>query len=236
MLLEWDDRLEIGVGLSDADYYWIFHAAYRNGTHTFLTGTVYDDLNGNGIMDAGEGLPNVEVTAGTRHTLTNGGGGYSIKLPDGKHLITASGPGFSGTSAANVRMAGYNVSADFISGTKRPVVRDYQLCKGREPTILGTGGDDIIYGTDGDDVIHGLSGKDTIYGLRGNDVICGGGGDDILKGNGGRDILLGEWGNDTIFGGFGDDVLKGGLGYDTLNGGMATDTCRSGEILIYCEL
>jgi len=172
-------HMEVGVGRSELENVWTIHTGYRDGVGVFLTGTVYDDLNGNGIMDAGEGLPGITVTAGSLNTLTNGGGGYSIQLPQGKHLITASGDGYNGTTSANVRVAGYNISADFISGTKRPVIRDYQLCKGREPTILGTGGDDVIYGTDGDDVIHGLSGKDTIYGLRGNDVICGGGGDDI---------------------------------------------------------
>lgn len=233
-LLRWG-HLEIGVGRSAAGHYWVVHTGYREGTGVFLTGSVFDDFNDNGIMDAGEGLPNLTVTAGSTSTLTNDGGGYSIELPRGKHFITVSGPGYRGTSSAHVRVADYNVSADFISGVQRPVIRDYQLCKGREPTILGTGGDDIIYGTDGPDVIHGLSGDDTIYGAKGNDVICGGGGHDILKGEAGHDILIGSWGNDTLYGFWGNDRLKGGSATDTLYGGAGTDVCLTGETLIGCE-
>jgi Ca2+-binding RTX toxin-like protein len=213
---------------------WVVHTGYRYGTGVFLTGTVFDDLDGDGSMDAGEGLPGVTVTAGGLTATTNDGGGYSIEVPTGKHTISAAGPGFEGTSTTTIRVIDYNVNADFISGTRKPVVRDYQLCRGREPTILGTNGNDVIYGTDGPDVIHGLAGKDTIYGLRGNDVICGGGDDDILYGGGGKDRLIGGWGNDTIYGNWGKDRLIGGPATDELYGGMATDTCLTGETLHSC--
>lgn len=229
-------HIEVGVGRSQVENVWVVHTAYRESVDVIMTGTVYDDTNGNGQMDSGEGLPNITITAGTSSTITNGGGGYAIEVPVGKHLITASGPGFKGTSSAKVRIGDYNVSADFVSGLKRPLVRDYQLCKGREPTILGTNGNDIIYGTDGPDVIHGLAGNDIIYGAKGNDIICGGGGHDTLHGDGGKDILIGSWGNDTLYGSWGSDRLKGGPATDTLHGGPATDTCRTGEHLTNCEL
>ncbi|MBA3429928.1 MAG: hypothetical protein H0U16_00390 [Actinobacteria bacterium] len=47
-------------------------------------------------------------------------------------------------------------------------------CFGREPTIVGTNGNDTLIGTPGNDVIQGRAGMDTIRGLAGNDRLCGG--------------------------------------------------------------
>ena len=220
-------HLEVGVGRSAVENVWVVHTGYRDGLGVFLTGTVFDDLDGDGSMDSGEGLPDITVTAGSLSAITNDGGGYSIEVPAGRHTITASGPGFEGTSTTSVRIADYNVNADFISGVYKPVVRDYQLCRGREPTILGTNGNDVIYGTDGPDIIHGLAGKDKIYGLRGDDIICGGGGRDVLRGGGGDDRLFGAWNKDRLVGGWAEDLL---------NGGKDTDTCLTGETLYDCEI
>ena len=229
-------HLEVGIGRSDAANVWVVHTAYRNGSRVRLTGTVFDDLNGNGMMDPGEGLPGITVTVvGIGSVVTNGGGGYAIEVPDGKHRIRASGPGFAGVSRATVRINGYNVGADFTSGEPAPVVRDYQLCFGREPTILGTSGDDVIYGTDGDDVIHGLGGNDIIYGLGGNDVICGGMGNDYIDGGPGRDRIHGGPGDDMILGRGGNDILIGGGGWDVIRGGRGHDVCRTGERIFDCE-
>jgi len=228
-------HLEVGVGRSAVENVWAIHTAYREGAGVFLTGTVFDDLDGDGAMDSGEGLPGVTVTAGGLLTITNAGGGYSIEIPAGKYTIAVSaGDGFEVTSTASIRVAGYNVNADFISGVSRPVVRDYQLCRGREPTILGTSGRDVIYGTEGPDIIHGLAGNDRIYGLGGNDIICGGGGNDIIEGGGGNDRLSGNLGSDTINSNLGSDTINGNLGIDLLNGGKGTDTCNNGETLRNC--
>jgi len=239
-------HFEVGVGRSAVENVWTVHTGYRDGVGVFLTGTVFDDLDGDGAMDSGEGLPGVTVTAGGFNTTTNAGGGYSIEIPAGEYTIAVTaGNGFEGTSTASIHVAGYNVGADFVSGVSRPVVRDYQLCKGREPTILGTSGRDVIYGTAGPDIIHGLAGKDKIYGLGGNDIICGGGGNDVIKGGDGRDLLIGNSGNDRLIGNSGndrligkagDDSLQGRGGYDTLYGGPAIDTCLTGETLQTCEI
>ena len=225
---------EVGIGRSSAENVWAVQTAYRSGGPVFLTGTVFEDLDGDGIMDAGEGLPGVTVTAGPGSAVTNAGGGYTLQVAPGKHLISAEGPGFSGVASTKVRVGEYNVLADFVSGVSLPVVRDYQLCKGREPTILGTNGHDVIYGTDGPDVIHGLAGKDQIFGLKGDDVICGGGGNDRLYGDGGRDLIIGGRGNDKVLGSLGDDRLKGGAATDIIHGGNGTDSCQSGETLVAC--
>jgi Ca2+-binding RTX toxin-like protein len=255
MAFTWATREEIGVGLSDQNRNWVFHIANRDNTGPFVTGTVFDDVNGNGVMDAGEGLEGVRVkVSGSGSTYTDAGGGYSIETTPGVHRITASGAGFRGTSTAKFTATGYNAGADFISGESRPVIRVYDLCNGLEPTILGTDGRDVIHGTPGDDVIFAGRGRDRIYGGGGDDVICGGGGrdrisahagNDIIFGGSGNDIINGNRHNDVIHGGSGTDLvngrggkdrLDGGADFDTIDGGPQKDRCRNGETLISCEM
>lgn len=61
------------------------------------------------------------------------------------------------------------------------VVEAAPLCFGRQPTIVGTPGDDVLRGTSGNDVIVGRGGDDTIKGLRGDDRLCGGAGDEYFE-------------------------------------------------------
>lgn len=208
---------QIGVGADGV--YWAIHTAYRHGDPTnYLTGVVFADRDGDHRMDLGEGLGGVTVTVeGAGRTLTGPGGGWSVAVPDGRYRITASGGGFAGTATAVARVAGYNVGVDFLSGRARGVVFEYALCRGRQPTILGTPRADTILGTTGNDVIQALGGADVVHGGGGDDVICGGRG---------RDQLLGEAGADRLF---------GGVGQDTVNGGDGTqDLCR-GETRGACE-
>lgn len=92
-----------------------------------------------------------------------------------------------------------------ITESQGPFLRMYVLpgvgwtkCKGRNPTIIGTNGDDTIRGTPGDDVILARAGNDFIDGRGGDDVICGGRGNDILSGGFGNDILSGGLGSDSV--------------------------------------
>jgi Ca2+-binding RTX toxin-like protein len=212
-----DTHREVGVGRSDTGNYWVVHTAYRSATDTFVTGVAFEDANSNGFMDLGEGLPRVKITVGNRSTTTDSGGGYAIEIPAGRYRVSAEGSAFQGTAAATIRVRDFNVGVDFVSGSSRPTVRDYQLCMNREPTLLGTGGRDIIYGTPGPDIIHGLGGNDTIYGRGGDDIICGGGGQDRIHGGGGNDALNGQSGTDR---------LKGGTGNDTCTSGETVASCR----------
>jgi Ca2+-binding RTX toxin-like protein len=127
-------------------------------------------------------------------------------------------------------------------------------CFARNPTIVGTSGDDTIDGTDGPDVISGLGGDDAIYGYGGDDLICGNDGNDAILGYAGDEYISGgagdDWldgdndafittgGNDFVFGGEGDDQLFGRGGddildsldrvanNDKLDGGEGDDGCR----------
>jgi hypothetical protein len=91
-------------------------------------------------------------------------------------------------------------------------------CRRKDPTILGTPGNDTLVGTSGADVIQGREGVDNIRGLGGNDIICGGRGNDSMKGNGGNDILKGLRGTDAYKGGSGRDLCIPGPGDDTYSG------------------
>jgi len=169
-----DNHREIGVGRSVIENFWAVHTAFQADTRPRLTGVVFADSNGNDRMDLGEGLPGVTVFVDGRAIVTNVGGGYSVDVDAGHHVITAYGRDFTGVSSGQVEVATYNVGADFVSGIPQPVVRAYELCEGLEPTILGTSGDDVLTGTPGRDVIHGLGGRDLIDGRGGDDVVCRG--------------------------------------------------------------
>lgn len=197
---------EIGVGAHLGDRVWAILTATEGTGTLFITGVVFNDRNGNQRMDLGEGLPGVTVSTGTKRTLTNAGGGWTLPVPPGDYRVTASGNAFAARSAA-VKVDKYNVEIDFISAPgrttgPRPQVYEYATCNGLKPTILGTGARDVITGTPGDDVIFAGGGNDQIDGGGGNDTICGGGGNDLLMGGDGRDLLIGGDGS-------GDRCLQG---------------------------
>jgi uncharacterized repeat protein (TIGR01451 family) len=130
-----------------------------------------------------------------------------------------------------------NLATETTQVQNAPQFPGAPTCEGREPTILGTEGDDSITGTEKRDVIVALGGNDVIFGLGGNDVICGLPGDDTVRasagidtvrGASGNDVLKGGNSNDSVGGGLGRDRLGGGLGVDTLNGGPGRDRCNGG--------
>ena len=131
--------------------------------------------------------------------------------------------------------------------------RLHELCYRREPTIIGTKGDDEIHGTERADVIDGRGGNDEIVGVGASDVVCGRGGDDLVEGGQGFMLLSGGPGadrisatgpkpqpcNDTgggaascaypealLLGGAGGDLLIGGARHERLVGGGGNDTLR----------
>lgn len=59
-----------------------------------VTGVVYEDLNGNNLYDAGEGVPDVEITVRipggviARTAKTNAAGGYAIPLEPGRYRVS----------------------------------------------------------------------------------------------------------------------------------------------------
>jgi Ca2+-binding RTX toxin-like protein len=82
-------------------------------------------------------------------------------------------------------------------------------CKGRFPTIIGTGLGETIIGTSGRDIVQAGPGVDTILGLQGNDRLCGAKGKDTIKGGAGRDFMNGGSAKDLCIGGPGKDKIRG---------------------------
>jgi len=116
-----------------------------------------------------------------------------------------------------------------------PTQRTYRVriidtrCLGRQPTLVGTNGDDRLIGTSGDDVIVAHAGDDVVRSGAGNDLICGGGGADSIQGGAGDDFILGGAGQDRLVGGPGNDVLSGSAGRDRLIGQAGTDWLDGGQ-------
>ncbi len=87
-------------------------------TGAYLTGVVFQDANGNGSYDVGEGLGGVTINAvGTRGqgtTTTFASGGYSLPLRPGTYTVTVSGGGLIHSMTQSVRMGSLNTGLNFI--------------------------------------------------------------------------------------------------------------------------
>jgi hypothetical protein len=102
----------------------VFSGAYCSagfGDHNrFLVGTVWDDLDMDGVYDEGEGLAGVSVTPdqGTYYALTGDAGGYAIPIEAaGTYVVTFSGGGMgAGSVDQSVDVGGESVLLDLIVG------------------------------------------------------------------------------------------------------------------------
>jgi len=109
---------EIGTGYASnasATYtnYWAIQTAVSPGRNLFLTGVAYNDVNGNGRYDLGEGLGGVNVSNGVMTVQTNAAGGWSMPVIPGTYTVTASGGDFIGAATA-VATVTSNTEVDFI--------------------------------------------------------------------------------------------------------------------------
>jgi hypothetical protein len=99
----------------------------------YVTGVVYNDLNGNGAYDEGEGLGGVNLTpdAGNYYTITSASGGFALPLPrkqSGSLSVTASGGALGAARTQTIRFADYqNAKLDFttadVPDSSRPQVK-----------------------------------------------------------------------------------------------------------------
>ena len=93
----YQNQNQVGVGIIQGgtgyytNYYTIDTASTADA-RPFLTGVVFNDTNGNGLYDTGEGLANVTISiAGVGSTTTFATGGYSLQVSPGTYTVTASG-------------------------------------------------------------------------------------------------------------------------------------------------
>ncbi|MET0437516.1 MAG: DUF5801 repeats-in-toxin domain-containing protein [Devosia sp.] len=115
---------------------------------------IWQDLNGDGISDAGElkSLADHGITSLSASTAATNG---SI---DGQAIV-----GEGTFTRADGTTGGYvEVELDIVSGGGEAPVQG--------ETIFGTDGDDFLVGTDGDDIIIGGLGNDTLTGGAGADT------------------------------------------------------------------
>ncbi len=120
---------EMGVGISagtDAgqgntwdSLYVVDNFGNQNGSTPFVTGVVYQDTNGNGFYDPGEGIGGVRVDlAGSNFfAISSSSGGYSVPVPgNGSFNVTFSGGGQSTAHrTANVANS-LNAKIDYVAG------------------------------------------------------------------------------------------------------------------------
>jgi uncharacterized protein YkwD len=108
----------IGAGIvfsstSQFTSYYTIDTALSTDSRPFLTGAAFNDANGNGRYDAGEGLGGVTVTvmgAGTVQTFSSGG--YSIQLSPGTYTVMFSGGGLT-PRMTQVTIGSSNIRVDF---------------------------------------------------------------------------------------------------------------------------
>lgn len=85
----------------------------------FITGVVYQDANGNGFYDPGEGVGGVRVdVAGSNFfAISSSSGGYSVPVPgNGSYNVTFSGGGLA-TNSRTVNVANsLNAKSDYVAG------------------------------------------------------------------------------------------------------------------------
>jgi len=81
-------------------------------SQSFITGVAYDDKNGNGVYDAGEGLADVQITTQNgEKTTTATAGGYGLPLNNGTYTLTIQHATL-GSTTREVNVNGQNVKLD----------------------------------------------------------------------------------------------------------------------------
>jgi hypothetical protein len=98
--------------------YFTIDTASTSDIRPFLTGVVYNDNNGNGHYDIGEGLGNITITVSNGSssftTTTFDSGGYTLQLNPGTYTVTASGGSLAAPISQSVSVATTNARLNFV--------------------------------------------------------------------------------------------------------------------------
>jgi uncharacterized protein YkwD len=114
---------QVGIGIVQAGTgsltnYYTVDTANSPTAATFLTGCVFNDTNGNGRYDIGEGVAGVTITATlagtatTFSTTTWSSGGYTLALEPGTYTVTTVGSGLPSSIIRTVTIGSQNVRLD----------------------------------------------------------------------------------------------------------------------------
>ncbi|HYJ05511.1 MAG TPA: CAP domain-containing protein [Chthoniobacterales bacterium] len=120
---------EIGIGVSAGtdngqnntweSLYTVQNFGRQTNSTPFITGVVYNDANGNGFYDPGEGVGGVRVdVAGSNFfAISTASGGYSVPVPgNGSYNVTFSGSGQTTTQRTVTVANSLNAKSDFLAG------------------------------------------------------------------------------------------------------------------------
>jgi uncharacterized protein YkwD len=145
---------EIGIGVTagtdngQGNTWDSLYTVQNFGTQTnstpFITGVVYQDTNGNGFYDPGEGIAGVRIdVAGSNFfAISSASGGYSVPVPgNGSYNVTFSGGGQPTTQQTVTVANSLNAKADFVAGAVPGLVANVST---RLP--VGTGDNALIEG------------------------------------------------------------------------------------------
>jgi hypothetical protein len=98
------------------------------GDVLYVTGVVYEDLNGNSFYDIGEGRSGVriDVEGAAFYAVSSTSGGYSVPVnEDGTYDVTFSGGGFASfMTTANI-LNGQNVKVDYLASAITMLAGDF---------------------------------------------------------------------------------------------------------------
>jgi uncharacterized protein YkwD len=113
---------DVGMGNTWDSLYTVQNFGRQTNSTPFITGVVYQDTNGNGFYDPGEGIGGIRVDVALNgapnnfFAITSPSGGYSVPMPaDGKYTAT-----FNGGAIDNVQMPvsvanSLNAKLDFVA-------------------------------------------------------------------------------------------------------------------------
>lgn len=221
--LLWDSYREIGIA-QEAGAFTYNGTAYNSSMVTqnfstqgevfYVTGVVYDDLNGDDFYSIGEGRGGASLATAGDSTTSAAAGGYALQASNGG-LVAVSGTVNARAFSLEIRVDGVNAKLDVVDGDTVLVSADVTLLTGiRNARLLGNAEIDAV-GSHEANLLEGNSAANLLSGLNGNDRLCGFGGNDVLSGGLGADRIFGGAGRDRLFGGAGDDSLTGGSGADS---------------------
>jgi hypothetical protein len=117
----------------------------RGDLTPFVTGVVYQDTNGNGFYDVGEGIGGVtvNVSGSNYYAVTASSGGYSVPVPgNGTYTVNFSGGSVAASQQTAVVAGGGNVKIDYAT---RPGVSRGGLGNISTRAVVGTD-DNVLIG------------------------------------------------------------------------------------------
>lgn len=98
------------------------------GSATYVTGVVYEDLNGNDFYDIGEGRSGVrvDIAESAYYAISSTSGAYSLPVnDDGIYAVDFTGGGFNDYSVEAIVSNGWNVKVDYLAAAQTFLAVDY---------------------------------------------------------------------------------------------------------------